>query len=145
MLLFLLFNWCFITVFREDLITPTCLFCSMEWIQLEISSLLSNFGRSTINRAMKYPLTHQPMKMVENLKLLMWDCAMFIPTSGDWDWKSWYDILKESIELPWRKVENLRTKKHSLCCLCKMATSPLYKVTHIAFCCISLNFVWFNL
>lgn len=73
-----------LTFSREGWITPTSLFCSMEWIQLEISSLLSNCGRSTINRAMKY----QPMKMEGKLKL----------QSRDWDWKSWDDILKESVD-----------------------------------------------
>jgi len=55
-------------VFREVLIIPTSLFFSMEWIQLEISSQLSNYGRSTINQGMKYPLIHQMMNEKDGFK-----------------------------------------------------------------------------
>jgi len=117
MLLFLLFNWCFITVFREDSITPTCLFCSMEWILLEISSLLSNCGRSTINRAMKYHLTHQVTKMEGKLKVLIWDYANLLQSQSFCLIE--LKILRWYIErIGWTamgKIENLLTWKHSLC------------------------------
>jgi len=40
----------------------------MEWIQLEISSQLSNYERSTIDQGMKYPLTHQMMNEKDEVK-----------------------------------------------------------------------------
>lgn len=113
-------------VSREGLIILTPLFYSMEWIQLEISSLLSNCGRSTINHGTKYPLTRQLMMMEEKLRLLIYEtiCNAHV---GFWG------PLRLKILL-WRKLNDLKA-------LPVQWWLPFSMVIHIIFCCKKNHFV----